>query len=349
MDLSKHFPLLVESDSAGLRLDAYLSQQFSEVSRSRWSRVIKDGVVLVNEKAMNPSYVLRVHDRLTLTSSPCEENASRSLYSQEVEFTGVEPQVLFEDDDLLVINKPKGLTVHLGAGTKFSDTLVAWLMVTNRLPRSQEALLSFGDQALEQGRPGIVHRLDKPTSGALLICKNPSLIEKIGKQFASKEASRRYWAWVSPKFDSKFTVAQTKIEAMIETGAKMLLKSRDGVWTDFIAFMGRDPTHRTKFAVLNEGKRSHSRFRLIESSKNFSWMDVELLTGRTHQIRVHLSFMGHSIVGDDLYGGYGSDFLRLHAYQLQFTHPRTNERMGVDAPLFDCDKTWAHQQGFSLT
>ena len=77
-------------------------------------------------------------------------------------------------------------------------------------------------------------------------------------------------------------------------------------------------------------------------------MDVELLTGRTHQIRVHLSFMGHAIVGDDLYGGYGSSFMRLHAYQLQFTHPRTGERMGVDAPLLDCDKHWAHEQGFSL-
>lgn len=348
MDLSQFFPFLIENEAVGSRLDAHLSKRFPNISRSRWSRIIKDGHLLVNKKEASASYQLRLNDELNITHDPALDAVAESIYAQHIEFTGSAPEVLFEDDDLLVINKPKGLTVHIGAGTEFSDTLVAWLMSTGRLPTGKEALISFGDHALEQGRPGIVHRLDKPTSGALLICKNPTYVSELGQEFASKEARRKYWAWVTPKYDQNLEAAQAKVREMHGEGAKILLKSGGGEWGDFVAPMGRDPTHRTRFAVLKEGKRSHTRFRHIETTKNYSWLDVELLTGRTHQIRVHLSYLGYPIVGDDLYGGYGSSHLRLHAYQLTFRHPRTHEVIGVEAPLLSDDQAWAHGQGFSL-
>jgi 23S rRNA pseudouridine1911/1915/1917 synthase len=349
VDLSQFFPYVVESECVGLRLDAHLSKRFPHISRSRWSRIIKDQFLLVNKKPASNSYQLRLNDELDITHNPSLDLVAESLYAQKIEFTGMAPQILFEDDDLLVINKPKGLTVHIGAGTEFSETLVAWLMSTNRLPTGKEALVSFGDHALEQGRPGIVHRLDKPTSGALLICKNPAFVAELGQEFASKEARRKYWAWVAPKFDQNLDVAQAKVREMHGEGAKVLLKSGGGEWGDFVAPMGRDPAHRTRFSVQKEGKRSHTRFRHISTTKSFSWLDIELLTGRTHQIRVHLSFLGYPIVGDDLYGGYGSQSLRLHAYQLIFRHPRTHEIVGVDAPLLEEDRAWASGEGFDLS
>jgi 23S rRNA pseudouridine1911/1915/1917 synthase len=348
VDIAQFFPLTPPEDQVGIRLDTFLSQRFPNVSRSRWSRIIKDGFILINDREVSASHQLRSGDVLNITHNPVTDVIAESIYAQNIEFTGTAPQILFEDDDLVVINKPKGLTVHVGAGTDFSETLVAWLMSTGRLPLGKEALVSFGEQALEAGRPGIVHRLDKPTSGALLICKNPAHVQALGEQFASKEARRKYWAWVSPKFDINSEIAQVKVRDLHTEGAKILLKTAGAEWGDLVAPMARDPGHRTRFAVLKEGKRSHTRFRLVETVKNFSWLDIELLTGRTHQIRVHLSFLGHPIVGDDLYGGYGSPALRLHAYQLRFRHPRTQETIGVEAPLMDEDRQWAHDQGFSL-
>lgn len=348
MDLSQVFPLNIEAADAGQRLDAFLAQRFSDISRSRWSRFIKDGHLLLNGKAVGASYVLRVADELRIIKALEPEAPVAAFGETPIKFVGEAPEILFEDDDLVVINKPKGLSVHLGAGTPVEETVVAWLVTTGRLPSNQGDLLHYGDDALEAGRPGIVHRLDKPTSGALLICKNPNLIEGLAEQFASKEAGRRYWAWVSPRYDPNLEQAQIKLHSLVAAGVKILLRSVDGIWTDFVAPMGRDPGHRTRFAVLPEGKRSHSRFKLLATNKNMSWVDVELLTGRTHQIRVHLSYFGFPLVGDELYGGMRLGRLGLHAYELKFRHPRTGDLVVVAAPLATADRAWAEQEGFTI-
>lgn len=351
MDLKDQFPLVLDSNYVGTRLDTFLSSTFSAISRSRWSRIIKDGHLSVNGKQVLPSYILKSddvldvnHDHLLSSSYEVKEEI---LQEQQV-FEGPEPLVLYEDEDVLVINKPKGLAVHKGAGILFKNTLVAWLLTTRRIPKDQHSLVSFGETSLEEGRPGIVHRLDKPTSGALLICKNPSYVEKLGNQFASKTAKRKYWAWVSPKYDPKLEQAQLKVHQFSANGTKILLKSEDGVWFDFVSYMGRDPNHRIRFSVQAEGKRAHSRFKLVETVKNQSKIEIDLMTGRTHQIRVHLSFLGYPIIGDEVYGGYGSSALRLHAFELSFVHPKTEKPMTIKAPLTEEDLNWSKQEGFSV-
>lgn len=382
MDLKERFPITVELDAidrlSGVRVDSYLAARFPEISRTRWSRIIAAGVFEVDEVVLRPrslleeGQVVKVNEvadfAKVLDESRSESEKSRQAVHDEASLFGeaasgqkkgryvfgVEPRILFEDEHLMVLDKPEGLTVHPGAGVGIEDTLVAWLIDNGKVQPST-ATLSWGEQVLEQARPGIVHRLDRGTSGCLVVAKDPDTHTKLAKQFADKTAGRKYWAWVDGNATSlKETLhrrARTVLEDYPSKVAFRILKSGKH---SVAAPIARDEKNRLRFAVSPlKGKEAITHFEILahdkvaelekklpkvfetfgvtagsfEDDNRYSVLDVELETGRTHQIRVHLAFLGIPIYGDGLYGGHGFERLLLHAHTLHLTHPHTGEAM----------------------
>lgn len=289
--------LRVGQADAGARLDAYLAQHISDWSRARIQRLIEDGDVLVNAKTVKSSLRLRSGDVIEV------ELVERSLAAFKAEPIPIE--IIFEDDDLVVVNKPAGLVVHPGAGVA-SGTLA------NALAFHFEQLSGCAGTT----RPGLVHRLDKDTSGLIVVAKKEDVHETLAEQFRQREVFKSYVALAHGRVGGD----SGRIEEPL----------------------ARDPRHRTRMAVVRGGRPALSLYRVRKRYERFTLLDMEIKSGRTHQIRVHLQWLKHPVVGDDTYGD-GRDKtvqntlvrsaiarlgrLFLHAEQLGFRHPRTGELM----------------------
>lgn len=285
--------LQVTRERAGLRLDRFLALQLSDLSRSRLQTLIADGFVRLNTGRPRARDVVRTGDVVQLEFPPVEKIEA---LAEEIPLA-----VLFEDEDLLVVDKPAGMVVHPGAGNR-EHTLV------NALLSHCTTLSGIGGKE----RPGIVHRLDKETSGCLVVAKNDNAHRELSRQFAARTLKKIYLALVAGRLKTNSGVIDAPIE--------------------------RHPIHRQRMSVArsSRGRSAKTEYRVLRSGSEISLVECKLHSGRTHQIRVHLHHLGHPIVGDKLYAPrLGKDFHRqmLHAWKLGFTHPRTAELMEFEAPL----------------
>ena len=283
---------VVSENDAKLRLDQFLAKRLSEYSRSRLQQLIRTGFVRLNEQVPRPRQIVRSGDKIDLLEPPLEK----------IE-TLPEPiplDVLFEDDDLIVINKPAGLTVHPGAGQR-EHTLV------NALLSYCTTLSGIGGKE----RPGIVHRLDKETSGCVVVAKNDIAHRELSKQFAARTVEKIYLALVAGKLRKPAGLIEEKI--------------------------GRHPVHRRRMRVTSlRGRTATTEYRVIRFSNQASLVECRLHSGRTHQLRVHLHHLGHPVLGDKIYAPrFAKNFPRqiLHAWKLGFHHPRTGDWKIFEAPL----------------
>ena len=295
--------LRVSTERAGLRLDRFLALELSDFSRSRLQALIGKGFVRLNEQTPRVRDLVRTDDVVQL-KIPAPEKI-------EAEAEEIALQILFEDDDLLVINKQAGMVVHPGAGNQ-EHTLV------NALLHHCTALSGIGGKE----RPGIVHRLDKETSGCLVVAKNDTTHRELSRQFAARSVKKTYLALVA----GRLRAGTGRIDAPI----------------------GRHPVHRQRMSIAKNarGRSALTEYRVVKSDAEMSLVECELHSGRTHQIRVHLHHLGHPILGDKLYAPkLAKAFVRqmLHAWRLGFAHPKTNEWLQFEAPLPD-DFTAALQQ-----
>lgn len=289
---STRIELVVPANEAKIRLDQFLAKRLPEFSRSRLQQLIRDGFVRLNNSTSRPRQIVRNGDKIELTEPPLEK--IEALPEQ------IPLEILFEDNDLIVINKPAGLVVHPGAGHR-EHTLV------NALLNHCATLSGIGGKE----RPGIVHRLDKDTSGCIVIAKNDTTHRELSRQFAARTVEKTYLALVAGKLRKSAGVIEEKI--------------------------GRHPVHRQRMSATPLcGRAAKTEYRVIRSSERASLVECRLHSGRTHQIRVHLHHLGHPVLGDKVYGPrLANDFSRqmLHAWKLGFRHPDTEEWKNFEAPL----------------
>jgi 23S rRNA pseudouridine1911/1915/1917 synthase len=293
-----HVPVKLDTHTqhAGKRLDQALHEQLPEFSRSRLQDWIRQGRVLVNGAIQRPSYLLRANDCIDV--EPAEPPALKAAPE------AIPLQVLYEDADIIAIDKPAGMVVHAGAGVH-SGTLV------NALLGRFESLSQIGGDL----RPGIVHRLDRFTSGVLLVAKTDAAHQKLSEQFAGRKIEKTYLALVHGRVKSD----RGRIEKPIT----------------------RDPKQRIKMtARLQRGRAAYTEYEVMRRYPDFTLLKVRIGTGRTHQIRVHLSSAGHPVVGDRLYGAPARiadrpalDRYFLHAYRIRFVHPSTEALLEITSPL----------------
>jgi 23S rRNA pseudouridine1911/1915/1917 synthase len=290
--------LTVTPADAGQRLDRFLAESLPAFSRSRLQTLIRDGFVKVNGKPARPRDLVRGGDTL--------EWREPEITKIDAQPEPIDLDILFEDDDLLVINKPAGLVVHPGAGHQ-THTLV------NALLAHCKNLSGIGGKE----RPGIVHRLDKDTTGALVIAKNDATHRDLAKQFADRTTGKVYLALVAGTPRKSFGTIEAPIARHPVHRKKMSVAQRAG------------RTAKTEYRVLSEGRAS-------ARPDSVSLVECTIHTGRTHQIRVHLHHLGHPVLGDKLYAGKrAGNFSRqmLHAWKLSFRHPRTGKTMNFTAPI----------------
>ena len=272
----------VDENSQGKRLDIYLSEKFNELSRSRIKKLIEEELILLNDKAQKPSTKLNLNDVITVKKFSDEK---KEIISQNIAL-----DIVYEDDDVLIINKPRGMVVHPANGN-YENTLV-------------NALLHYlGDNLSSVNgieRAGIVHRIDKDTSGLLLVAKNDKAHIHLAEQLKNHTITRKYTLICHGIIDETMT-----IETMI----------------------GRNPKNRLQMAVVKEGKYAHTTIKPIELFDKYTYAAAILKTGRTHQIRVHLKYINHPIVGDTTYSNYKENIngQLLHAGLLGFVHPTTQQ------------------------
>ena len=282
----------MSANDARLRLDQFLAKELPEYSRSRLQQLIRSGFVRLNKQTTRPRQIVRGGDKIHLIEPPLEKIQMRP--------EPIPLDVLFEDDDLIIINKPADLTVHPGAGQR-EHTLV------NALLSHCTTLSGIGGKE----RPGIVHRLDKETSGCLVVAKNDVAHRELSKQFAARTVEKIYLALVAGK-----------------------LRKPTGVIEENI---GRHPVQRKRMSVSSKrGRAAKTEYRVIHSSDQASLVECRLHSGRTHQIRVHLHHLGHPVLGDKVYAPrFAKDFHRqmLHAWKLGFRHPCTGEWRSFEASL----------------
>lgn len=282
---------------AGMRLDLFLAQLLPERSRSFYQRCIRDSYVSLNRGSCRPADKVKTNDLIGFEWPP---ERKLELVAEDIPF-----DVLMEDDDVLVICKPPGLVVHPARG-HWTGTLVHGL-----LSHDEESFSALADDEM---RPGIVHRLDRDTSGAMVVAKNERARAELSRAFAERRVEKTYLTIVVGELPEK-------------TG-------------DILYPIGRHPIHRLKMAVVHRGgKHAVTRWRVLQSTGSLSLVEVRIETGRTHQIRVHLAHLHHPVFGDHLYGGgrhrQGASARRqmLHAWKLSFPHPRTGLARQYMAPL----------------
>jgi 23S rRNA pseudouridine1911/1915/1917 synthase len=291
----------VQPEQVGLRLDRYLVSTLEKLSRTSVQQLITDGAVLINGRTSKPGYLLRADDEVQVLYS-----VPSSSQQKEVRPNVLPLAIVYEDDDLLLVNKAAGMVVHPAPG-HYDDTLVNALLA--RYPELQ------GTMAVEDDiRPGIVHRLDRDTSGLLIVAKNAHTQVALVKQMQQHEVVKRYLALV----EGIVSLDQGSIDAPI----------------------GRNPRHRQQMTITSiDSREARTHFRVLKRFNRHTLLLLQLETGRTHQIRVHLQAIGHRVLGDSLYGpgtlprGISLQRQFLHAYQLRFVHPTTEKIMEFEAPL----------------
>lgn len=290
--------ILLIAETEATRIDAFLASN-TELSRSKLQKLIKDGAVERNGKPCKANTEVKIGDVIRLQ---IPKETGETLPEPE----DIPLDIVFEDEDVAVINKPKGMVVHPAPGNP-SGTLV------NALLFRFQTLSGTGGET----RPGIVHRIDRLTSGLLVVAKNDIAHEALAKQFALHTAHREYLCIVHGN-----------------------LKEDSGTVD---APIGRHKTDRKRMAVTEDGRRAVTHWRVLERFGTETLLDVALETGRTHQIRVHMAYIKHPILGDEVYGSaapkLGLNGQALHGYRLTFTHPRTGETMTFTAPLPEDFKT----------
>ena len=290
----------IKDNQAGIRLDKFISENMPDISRSRIKQLIDFGSVLVCGKESKASYIIKEYDKIEIE---LPEPEPTEVIPQEMDL-----DIVFEDSDLLIVNKPKGLSVHPGAG-HMDGTLVNGLMHHCKDLSGINGVL----------RPGIVHRIDKDTSGLIIVCKNDNAHQKIAKQLEEHSVTRIYHGIVegTPK----------EYEGTIDKP------------------IGRHKTNRKKMACNFDGKRAVTHYRVIESYPHASLVEFKLETGRTHQIRVHMASIGHPLLFDNVYGRMGNADKKLskmrpeliehgqvlHAMVIGFVHPSSGEYMEFKA------------------
>lgn len=278
-----------------LRIDRFLGSRLEQVSRSYLQKLVKDGAVLVNGKPVKSSYKVENGDRIRLEIPDAVE--------PEIEAEPMELDILYEDSDIILINKPKGMVVHPAAG-HYSGTLVNGLMAhcKNELSGINGVM-----------RPGIVHRIDMDTTGVLIVCKNDKAHNAIAEQLKVHSITRKYYAIVHGVLK-------------VDTGTVN-------------APIGRHPVDRKKMSINEKnGKEAVTHYRVLRRFRRFTFVECQLETGRTHQIRVHMASIGHPLLGDQVYGPAKVPFSglqgqTLHAGVLGIIHPSTGEYMEFTAPL----------------
>ncbi len=280
----------IQVDGAESRLDQYLAQVDLGLTRSRLRQLIAEGNVLVNGVAVKPAHRIRSGDRVRVTVPPPRPSVA---IAQDIPIS-----VVYQDAALVVIDKPPGLSVHPGPGHP-DQTLVNGLLAL--CPDIQ----GIGGEI----RPGIVHRLDKDTSGLLIAAKTQDAHVHLSQQIKDRAVEKGYLALVE--------------------GAP----SRDGGLIDVP--IGRDPRRRTRMAVVAGGRESRTGYRLLERAGAYSLLELQLYTGRTHQARVHLAWLGHPLLGDSVYGRRSPLLDRhfLHAHRLAFAHPSTGDPLEFRSPI----------------
>jgi 23S rRNA pseudouridine1911/1915/1917 synthase len=286
--------LVVAKEAAGLRLDQFLARELPQFSRSRIQQLIRGEFVNLNGEKARTRELVRAGDDVDLIEPP---PAKIDNQPEDIPLN-----VLFEDEDLIVINKPAGLVVHPGAGHR-EHTLV------NALLHHCENLSGIGGKE----RPGIVHRLDKETSGCLVVAKNDEAHRGLSEQFAARAVNKIYLALAAGNL--------RKISGIIE------------------AKISRHPIHRQRMSIApTRGRSAKTEYRVLRSGDGISLIECKLHSGRTHQIRIHLHHLGHPVLGDKIYGAKAAkNFPRqmLHAWKLGFHHPRTTQWKEFEAPLPD--------------
>ena len=293
--MEEQYTLVTETGINGIRLDKYLSDRLPDaITRSFLQKLIKEEQVTVDGRLQKANYKLKPEQTIQITIPPAEETA---ILPEDIPL-----DILYEDNDLLIVNKPKDMVVHPSAG-HYTGTLVNAIMF-----HCKGSLSGINGEI----RPGIVHRIDKDTTGSLIICNNDESHLKIAEQIKEHSVKRIYRGIVSGT-----------------------LKESEGTVEGNI---GRHPIDRKKMALVTKGgKPAITHYRVLEQFKNAAYMEFRLETGRTHQIRVHMASIGHPLLGDTVYGNaknpYKLNGQTLHAMTIGFIHPTTGEYLEVSAPI----------------
>ena len=284
---------IVSKQEAGNRLDIYITQKDKEITRTSAQRLIEEENILVNDKKQKASYKVQENDKITIQ---IPEAKQIELKPQDIPI-----DVIYEDCDIIVVNKPKGMVVHPANGNP-DGTLVNAI-----LSKCKDSLSGIGGEI----RPGIVHRLDKDTSGLLIVAKNDKAHIGLSEQLKNKEIKKTYIALVRGNIQENEATIQMPI--------------------------GRSTKDRKKMAVTKKGKEAITHFKVLKRYGKYTLVEVKIETGRTHQIRVHMAEIGHPVVGDMVYSNgkneFGVEGQMLHAKQLIFQHPITQEKITLTAPL----------------
>lgn len=284
----------IEDNDIGTRIDKYISDQLPDYSRSYIQKLIKEDNLNVNNKPIKSNYKLKQNDIININIPETQELI--------IEPENIPLDIIYEDEDIILVNKPQGMVVHPAPG-HYSNTLVNALMYhcKNNLSKINGNM-----------RPGIVHRIDKDTSGVLIVCKNDSSHIDIARQLKEHTITRKYNAIVYNN-----------------------IKTEEGIINEPI---GRHPVNRKRMAINPvNGKVAITHYRVLERINQYTYVELQLETGRTHQIRVHMTSINHPLLGDPVYGPRNDRFKLkgqvLHARVLGFIHPRTKEYMEFEAPL----------------
>lgn len=280
-------------DEENIRLDAYIVKKYNNLSRTMIQKLIEDGEILVNGSKKKTSYKVNINDEIIIHVPEAKKT--------NLEAENIPIDIIYEDSDIIVVNKPKGLVVHPANGNP-DGTLVNAIMAI-----CKDSLSGIGGEI----RPGIVHRLDKDTSGILIVAKNDKAHINLSNQIKNREVKKIYIALV------RGVVSEN--EATIDMP------------------IGRSTKDRKKMAVRKEGKTAITHFKVLKRFPKYTLLEIKIDTGRTHQIRVHMAEIGHPVVGDLVYSNgkneFGVEGQMLHAESLDFVHPITGKKMHLEAEL----------------